>query len=115
MRACTASSWAASSVCWSCWSCIGARRIRCARSRAGWCEPELLLLDEPHAHLDPAAIALVQPLIGPSSKRTRVICSHDPAGGLAEADLVLGLRGGRAALSESAGRVGVGEIAELYR
>jgi heme exporter protein A len=57
----------------------------------------------------------VQPLIGPSSKRTRVICSHDPAGGLAEADVVLGLRGGRATLSESAGRVGVGEIAELYR
>jgi heme exporter protein A len=78
-------------------------------------DPELLLLDEPYANLDPAAIELVLPLIGAASGRTRVVCSHDPGGGLAEADLVLGLRAGRPALLADAGSVGAGEITELYR
>ncbi len=65
-------------------------------------EPELLLLDEPYANLDPAAVELVKPLIGADSGRTRVICSHDPTGGLGEADLVLGLRAGRPALLKAA-------------
>ncbi len=55
------------------------------------------------------------PLIGAASGRTRVICSHDPGGGLAEADVVLGLRGGRPALLRAAADVGAGEIGELYR
>jgi heme exporter protein A len=77
--------------------------------------PELLLLDEPHANLDPAAVELVAPLIGSASGRTRVICSHDPSGGLAEADVVLGLRAGRATLLRRAAEVDRAEIAELYR
>jgi hypothetical protein len=44
-----------------------------------------------------------------------VICSHDPTGGLAEADLVLGLRAGRQALLRAAADVDPAEIAELYR
>jgi hypothetical protein len=44
-----------------------------------------------------------------------VICSHDPTGGLAEADVVLGLRAGRPALLRAAGEVDHDEIAELYR
>jgi ABC-type multidrug transport system ATPase subunit len=78
-------------------------------------EPELLLLDEPRANLDPAASELVDPLIGAAAKRTRVITSHDPERGLAEADLVLGLRAGRPALLAPAGEVTASEIAELYR
>jgi heme exporter protein A len=88
---------------------------RVAVARAVLHDPELLLLDEPHSNLDPAAVELVSPLIGAASRRTRVICSHDPSGGLAEADVVLGLRGGRPALLREADAVEPAEIAELYR
>ena len=88
---------------------------RVAVARAVLHDPELLLLDEPHSNLDPAAVELVAPLIGKASARTRVICSHDPSGGLADADLVLGLRGGRPVLLREAAAVDPAEIAELYR
>ncbi len=87
---------------------------RVAVARAVLHDPELLLLDEPHANLDPVAVELVRPLIGAASGRTRVICSHDPSGGLAEADVVLGLRGGRAALLRDASAVDSTTLAEIY-
>jgi heme exporter protein A len=88
---------------------------RLAVCRAVLHDPDVLLLDEPRANLDPAATDLVEPLIGAASGRTRVVTSHDPAGGLAEADLALGLRGGRTALLAPAGRVQTAEIGALYR
>jgi heme exporter protein A len=88
---------------------------RVAVARAVLHDPALLLLDEPYSNLDPAAVELVAPLIGPASGRTRVICSHDPGGGLAEADVVLGLRAGRSVLLRDAAEVHADEIVELYR
>jgi heme exporter protein A len=67
---------------------------RLAVARAVLHEPDLLLLDEPRANLDPAATERVEPLIGRAAGRTRVLVSHDVAGALAEADVVLRLRQG---------------------
>jgi ABC-type transport system involved in cytochrome bd biosynthesis fused ATPase/permease subunit len=88
---------------------------RLAVCRAVLHEPELLLLDEPGANLDPAAREIVEPLIGASSGRTRVVTSHDPAGGLADADVALGLRDGRAALLAPAREVDPAQVGALYR
>jgi ABC-type multidrug transport system ATPase subunit len=88
---------------------------RLAVCRAVLHDPELLLLDEPRANLDPAAREIVEPLIGAASGRTRVVTSHDPAGGLADADLALGLRDGAAALLAPADSVDPARIGALYR
>ena len=88
---------------------------RVAICRAVLHEPELLLLDEPLANLDPGAAGAVAPLIGRESGAARVLISHDVELGLAEADVVLGLRGGRAEIVAPAGAVAVGDVRELYR
>jgi heme exporter protein A len=87
---------------------------RVAAARAVLHEPDLLLLDEPLANLDPAATQLLEPLVGRASGRTRVVTSHDPAGGLAGADLALGLRGGRPAICAPAAEVATADAVALY-
>jgi heme exporter protein A len=78
-------------------------------------EPELLLLDEPYANLDPGAAGAVEPLIGRASGAARVLISHDVEQGLAEADVVLGLLAGRPGLLARAADVGAADVRELYR
>ena len=87
---------------------------RVAICRAVLHEPELLLLDEPLANLDPGAAGAVEPLIGRAAGVARVLISHDVERGLTEADAVLGLRAGRQVLSARAGEVDVAAVRELY-
>jgi heme exporter protein A len=70
---------------------------RVAGARAVLHDPPLLLLDEPRAGLDAGAAELLEPLLGRSSGRTRVLVTHDAEHGRAEADHVLVLEDGRPA------------------
>jgi heme exporter protein A len=77
---------------------------RVAAARAVLHDPPLLLLDEPWGGLDPGGVELLDPVIGRSSGKTRVVITHDMSAGQAEADVTLGLKRGRPA-----------PITELYR
>jgi ABC-type multidrug transport system ATPase subunit len=87
---------------------------RLAICRAVLHEPELLLLDEPFAGLDPDAEELVEPLIGRSCGCTRVLVTHDIERGLTQADQVMGLRDGRVLLRGATGDCNASEVRALY-
>ncbi len=87
---------------------------RLAVARATLHDPEVLLLDEPRANLDPAAARLLEPLIGRESGRTRVLVTHDVEGGLAEADMALGLRGAKQVFTLMADEVDPARARKLY-
>ena len=88
---------------------------RAAACRAIVHEPELLLLDEPGSHLDPEAASLLQPLIGRSAGRTRVLVSHDVEPALGEAARVVALRAdGSPAYQGPASGLSPGDARAIY-
>ena len=89
---------------------------RVATARAVLHDPQVLLLDEPRAGLDPAAAELLEPLAGRASRRTRVLVTHDVEAALDESDRVLGLRRGRPVLLEPAAGLDAAALRRgLYR
>jgi heme exporter protein A len=77
--------------------------------------PSLLLLDEPGAHLDPAGVETVAPLIGRAPDVTRVVVTHDFEGGLATADRALALRAdGTVAYEGEASGLSPGDARSIY-
>ncbi len=87
---------------------------RIAVARAVLHRPQLLLLDEARANLDPAASELVEPLIGRASNATRVVTSHDPESALQDADVVLALKDGRATYVGPPQQLDRSKLRELY-
>ena len=85
-----------------------AQRVSLARAFA--VEPELLLLDEPFAALDPATRAALVPELAARLRETQtaaVIVTHDATDALALADRLLVLINGRIAHCEHADRYAV--------
>jgi len=88
---------------------------RLAVCRAILHDPELLILDEPLANLDPAGAEVVAPLLGPGRGRTRILVTHDVGAALEGADRVLGLeRDGSVAFETAADEVDAGRARSIY-
>jgi len=88
---------------------------RLAICRALLHQPELLILDEPLANLDPAGAESVAPLLGPAPGRSRILVTHDVAAALAGADRVLALdRDGGVAFDQEAARVDPERARAIY-
>ena len=87
---------------------------RIAICRAILHAPDLLLLDEPRAHLDPEAAEMAEPLIGARTGTTRILVTHEIEHGLREADRVLGLHNGAVMIDRPAAEIETAEVRALY-
>jgi heme exporter protein A len=77
-------------------------RQRLALCRCLLHDPELLLLDEPEAHLDVEGRELIRAALAERPGATRVVVTHDPERALSQADRVLVLGHGGVPLRECA-------------
>jgi len=85
---------------------------RAAAARALLADPELMLLDEPYANLDPGGQSLLQPLL--EDDRTVVITGHDPEALLRGSDFAVGLRAGEVAFYAPSDQVSSADWKALY-
>jgi len=75
----------------------GGQRQRLALARALLADPEVLILDEPTAHLDPdTRRAVMRDLLAATAGRTVLLITHD-VDGLDELDQIIALEGGKVA------------------
>ncbi|MEO7197275.1 MAG: ATP-binding cassette domain-containing protein, partial [Solirubrobacterales bacterium] len=88
---------------------------RLAACRAILHEPELLLLDEPLANLDPAGADAVAPLLEAAPGRTRILVTHDVGVALTGSDRILGLtRDGSVAFDQDSATLDEGRARAIY-
>ncbi|MCX6393687.1 MAG: ATP-binding cassette domain-containing protein [Solirubrobacterales bacterium] len=85
---------------------------RAAAARALLAAPELMLLDEPYANLDPGGQSLLQPLL--EDDRSVVITGHDPESLLRGSDFAVGLKAGEAAFYAPSDQVSSADWKALY-
>jgi heme exporter protein A len=85
---------------------------RAAAARALLAAPELMLLDEPYANLDPGGQSLLQPLL--EDDRSVVITGHDPEALLRGSDFAVGLRAGEVAFYAPSDQVSSADWKALY-